>query len=114
STGCDDSKMEWEEIDPSQKITKAEIPLLLSEKIARYEALKSYTDLNLGIGVDLAMYMDRDGYDCIVHENFDEVVIGYDMKHGAMVNSRGEIDFTRVDAFIEKANANGLSTYGHT
>jgi GH35 family endo-1,4-beta-xylanase len=114
STGCDDSKMEWEEIDPSQQITVAEIPLLLSEKISRYEALKSYTDLNLGIGVDMAMYMDRDGYDSIVHENFDEVVIGYDMKHGAMVNGSGEINFSNVDAFIEKAKENGLSTYGHT
>ncbi|GAO30861.1 endo-1,4-beta-xylanase [Geofilum rubicundum] len=114
STGCDDSKMEWEEMDPSQQIEVAEIPLLLSEKISRYEALKSYTDLNLGVGIGLDLYMNREGYDSIVHENFDEVVIGYAMKHAAMVSGSGVIDFSDVDAFIQKAKDNGLTTYGHT
>ncbi|MDA3834580.1 MAG: endo-1,4-beta-xylanase, partial [Spirochaetales bacterium] len=62
----------------------------------------------------LALYMESGEFDSIVNENFDEVVIGYDMKHAAMVNSSGEINFSRVDAFIEKAKENGLSTYGHT
>lgn len=41
ATACDDEKMEWVERDPSTEITVAEIPLSVSEKIARYEALKS-------------------------------------------------------------------------
>lgn len=116
ATACDDNKMEWEEMDPSKEISQSEIPLAMAEKISRYEVLKNYTDMVIGVGVDLATYMDdkNEKYIKIVNENFDEVVIGYDMKHGAMVNSKGEINFTRVDAFIEKAKANDLKIYGHT
>lgn len=111
---CDDNKMEWEALDPSKTITVAEIPLKMAEKIARYDVLKSYTNMKLGVGVDLPMYMNNEVYRNIVNANFDEVVIGYHMKHGAMVNSRGEINFANVDAFIQKAKDAGLSTYGHT
>jgi GH35 family endo-1,4-beta-xylanase len=36
------------------------------------------------------------------------------MKHGPMVSANGDINFTKVDAFIAKAKEAGLSTYGHT
>lgn len=113
-TSCDDEKMDWEERDSSQKVTVAEIPLSTIEKISRYEPLKDYTDMRLGVGIDLTMYMEDAIYDSVVNENFDEVVLGYHMKHGAMVNSKGEINFDNVDAFIAKAKDNGLSVYGHT
>lgn len=114
ATACDDSKMEWEDVDPSKQISQSEIPLAMAEKISRYDALNTYTDMVLGVGVDMATYMDNEKYANLVNENFDEVVIGYDMKHGAMVNSKGEINFTRVDAFIERIKVNDLGLYGHT
>ncbi|WP_088655434.1 endo-1,4-beta-xylanase [Geofilum rhodophaeum] len=114
ATACDDSKMEWVERDPATEITAAEIPLSLAEKIAKYDDLLAYTDLNLGVGVDLASYMEAGKYDSIVNDNFREIVIGYDMKHGAMVNGRGEINFETVDGLVAKAKENGLHVYGHT
>ena len=113
-TACDDIKMEWEEMDPSQRITAADIPLKMAEKIARYDVLKSYTNMKVGVGVDLTMYMENEQYRNIVNANFDEVVIGYHMKHGPMVNSKGEINFANVDAFVNKAKEAGLGIYGHT
>lgn len=111
---CYDDKMEWVEVDKDSQISEGEIPLQMAEKISRYEALKNYASFNLGIGVDLATYLDNDVYASIVNENFHEVVIGYDMKHGPMVKSDGTINFDRVDAFIAKAKQNGLGVYGHT
>jgi endo-1,4-beta-xylanase len=112
--GCDDQKMEWEEMDANKKINISEIPLQLAEKIAMYDVLKSYTDLNLGIGVDLTAYLENETYRDIVNANFDEVIIGYHMKHGPMVSSSGAINFTSVDEFIAMAKSAGLTTYGHT
>jgi len=101
--------------DPSYgEITTAEIPLALAEKISRYEPLKSYTDFTLGVGIGMDLYMNDETYRNIVNENFDEVTMGYVMKHGAMVNSQGRLNFGPVDAFISKVKESSLSVYGHT
>lgn len=111
---CDENKMDWGR-DPSYgEVTTAELPLALAEKISRYELLKTYTDFTLGMGVGMDLYMNNETYRNIVNQNFDEVVAGYAMKHGAMVNSQGELSFGPVDAFIGKAKEAGLSVYGHT
>lgn len=111
---CDDEKMEWEK-DPSYgEVTTAELPLALREAISRYEALNSYTSFTLGIGIDLSLYLNDGTYRSVVNQNFDEITVGYDMKHGAMVNAQGEVSFTRADALIEQLKAAGLSVYGHT
>ena len=113
-TSCDDNLMEWGK-DPSHgDITSAELPLELAEKISRYEPLKNYTDFKLGSGVGLDLYMNNEVYRNTVNENFDEVTIGYEMKHAPMVSANGDIKFDKVDAFIAKAKEAGLSTYGHT
>lgn len=106
--------MDWHK-DPSHgEVTTAELPLELSEKISRYAALKTYTDFKMGTGIGLSLYMSDTAYQRIVNENFDEVTVGYEMKHGAMVKSTGAIDFTKVDAFMAKTKEAGLSVYGHT
>jgi len=111
---CDDQLMEWEK-DPSHgEVTGAELPLQLQEKISRYDALKTYTEFKLGAGVGLDLYMTNDTYRKLTNENFDEVTVGYEMKHGPMVNGKGEINFTKVDAFIAKVKEAGLTVYGHT
>jgi endo-1,4-beta-xylanase len=113
-TSCRDQIMEWGK-DPSHgEITSAELPLQLAEKISRYAPLKNYTDFKLGIGMDLSEYMNIELYRNIVNENFDEITVGYAMKHGAMVKANGALDFTSVDALITELTAAGLSVYGHT
>lgn len=111
---CYDEKMEWGK-DPSYgDVTVAELPLALKEAISRYEVLNSYTSFVLGAGIDLSLYLNDETYRNVVNQNFDEITVGYDMKHGAMVNAQGEINFTRVDALIEQLKTAGLSVYGHT
>lgn len=101
-SSCDDQIMEWGK-DPSHgEVTGAELPLELQEKISRYEPLKNYTTFVLGGGVGHDLYMTNETYRKLTNENFDEVTIGYEMKHGPMVKANGAIDFTKVDAFIAK------------
>lgn len=113
-SSCDDQKMEWG-IDPTHgPVVSSELPLQLQEKIGRYDVLKNYTDFKLGVGVGLDLYMTNDAYRKLANDNYDEVTIGYEMKHGPMVSATGNINFAKVDAFIAKAKEAGLSTYGHT
>lgn len=111
---CDDSKMEWYK-DPSHgDVTESELPLQLAEKISRYDVLKSYAPFTLGIGVGLDEYLNNDAYRALVEENFDEITIGYAMKHGPMVASDGSLKFAQVGKLIEQLQSAGLGLYGHT
>ncbi|MGB4413546.1 MAG: endo-1,4-beta-xylanase [Paludibacter sp.] len=111
---CYDVKMKWGK-DPSHgEVAAAELPLALQEAISRYEVLNSYTNFVLGVGIDFSLYTNNETYRNIVNENFDEVTAGYEMKHSAMVNSGGVVNFGAVDAVIESLKAAGLTVYGHT
>lgn len=111
---CDDQMMDWTEDAEKGKVTVAELPLELAEKITRYEALNTYTDFVLGTGIGLDLYLNDATYRGLTDANFDEVTVGYAMKHGPMVNSKGELNFGNVDAFIAKTKEAGLSVFGHT
>ncbi|MTH14736.1 endo-1,4-beta-xylanase [Flavobacterium sp. LC2016-01] len=113
-SSCDDNLMDWEKDPEHGAITGAELPLELVEKIGRYEPLKNYTNFVLGNGIGADLYLNDAAYRKIVNENFDEVTPGYEMKHGAMVNSKGEINFATMDAFIAKTKEAGLKVFGHT
>ena len=111
---CYDDKMEWGRDPYYGEVSMSELPLPLQEKISRYDVLKSYTDMILGIGIDLDLYMENETYRNIVNQNFDEITVGYHMKHGAMVNSNGQLNFTKVDGLINKLKEANLSVFGHT
>ncbi len=113
-SSCEDDIMEWEDVDEQNKVTTAELPLELEEKISRYDVLNSYTDYVLGAGIILDLYMNDETYSNIVNKNFDDVTVGYAMKHGPMVNAEGELNFETVDNFIAKTKEAGLDVYGHT
>jgi len=113
-SSCDDDKMEWGKDPDHGVVTGAELPLALVEKISRYDHLKTYTDFVLGNGIGADLYLSDAAYRKIVNDNFDEVTPGYAMKHGAMVNAKGEINFTTMDAFIAKTKEAGLKVFGHT
>ncbi|MFV0591587.1 MAG: endo-1,4-beta-xylanase [Draconibacterium sp.] len=113
-TSCDDMIMDWHK-DPSHgEVNESELPLELAEKIQRYDALNTYTDFTLGTGIGMDLYMNDETYRRIVNENFDEVTVGYGMKHAAMVDGTGAINFEPVDAFIAATKEAGLSVFGHT
>ncbi|MDR0824448.1 MAG: endo-1,4-beta-xylanase [Prevotella sp.] len=111
---CDDDKMDWGK-DPSHgEVAASDLPLELKEKIALYKALNTYTEFVLGVGIDMTLYMNDETYRNVVNENFDEVAVGYHMKHGAMVGATGAVNFSSVDQFIAKLKEAGLTVYGHT
>ena len=116
-TACDDNKMNWYD-DPSHgEVTVSELPLPLAEKISRYDALKSYIykpDFKLGIGVSLDNYLSHEQTIAIVNENFNDMTIGYDMKHGPMVSSQGELRLDKLNRLFAALEGTGVSLYGHT
>jgi hypothetical protein len=63
---CYDDKMEWGRDPYYGEVSMSELPLPLQEKISRYDVLKSYTDMILGIGIDLDLYMENETYRNIV------------------------------------------------
>ena len=111
---CEDDLMEWGKDADKGEVTTAELPLGLAEKISRYDALNTYTDFILGNGIGVDLYLNDEVYRTITNENFDDVTAGYAMKHGAMVNSNGELNFATIDNFIAKTKEAGLTVYGHT
>ncbi|WP_321331610.1 endo-1,4-beta-xylanase [uncultured Bacteroides sp.] len=116
-TSCDDEKMNWHKDPTHGEIASSELPLGLQEAISRYEPLKSYlsnANFKLGCGIDLNEYTSNDAYNQLVNENFNEITIGYAMKHAAVVKADGSLDFTNIDNLFAKTNAAGLSVFGHT
>lgn len=113
-SACDDMIMDWHKDPNKGEAAMSELPLPLAEKIERYDVLRSYSDFLVGIGADLTLYLEDENYRNIINANFDEIVIGYHMKHGAMVSSSGAINFSRVDQLMQYAKEAGLGVYGHT
>ncbi|GHT17074.1 hypothetical protein FACS189429_0400 [Bacteroidia bacterium] len=110
---CYDEKMEW--VDPYNHPVAKDLPLELQEKISRYAALNTYTEMTLGVGIDFNLYMNDEKYRNLVNENFDEVTPGNEMKHSSVVSGTGELVFRQStkDA-ITALKAAGLTIYGHT
>ena len=49
-----------------------------------------------------------------VTAHFDEIVAGNAMKYSSVVNTGGNMDFSRVKTFVSDAKKAGLTIYGHT
>lgn len=90
------------------------------EDIDSYPALKTYInrtahpDFKLGAGVNLTDYVNRGVMYRLANRNFDEIVAGYEMKHGAVVQADGSLALDKVKTFLATAKSAGLSVYGHT
>jgi len=50
----------------------------------------------------------------ILKNNFDEIVAGNAMKYASCVAASGNMNFSRVQQFVQDARALGLSIFGHT
>ena len=116
-SSCDEEKMNWYK-DPSHgEVASSELPLQLREAISRYEPLKTYVadaNFKLGCGVGLTPYVENEPYNQLVNENFNEITIGYLMKHGPVVKSDGSLNFTKIDKLFVKTDEAGISVFGHT
>lgn len=90
------------------------------ENIDAYPALKSYIDstaypdFKLGAAVSLADYVKKGVMYRMVNRNFQEIVLGYAMKHGAVVQADGSLNLDNVNELMQAAKSAGISLYGHT
>lgn len=90
------------------------------EDIDSLPALKTYINrtsnpnFKLGAGVNLSEYLNKGVMYRLVNKNFDEIVAGYEMKHGAVVQADGSLALDKVKTFLGTAKAAGMSVYGHT
>lgn len=75
-------------------------------------ALKDGTDIAMGVAIDYAPMTTDAKYAAVVKRDFDAVTFGYQMKHGAIVQDDGTLNYTRADALV--AACSGLSIFGHT
>ena len=108
----DDSKLLYEVSKPAR--------LAELEYLNDYDVLKSYIDRNanpnfkLGAGVSVSDFVAGRAEYSMVVSNFDEVVAGWEMKHGGVVQNDGSLSLANVAGFIEKAKAADIAIYGHT
>lgn len=99
-----------------------EKPLTIAnqEEIDAYEDLKTYIDrtsnpdFKLGAGISLSDYVNKNVIYRLVNKNFDEITLGYEMKHGAIVQADGSLNLDRVNELLEEANKANVSVFGHT
>lgn len=89
-------------------------------KIDSLEPLKAYVDraanpnFKLGVALSLSQYTSKGLMYRLANSNFDEITIGYEMKHGAVVQANGTLNLANVTALLETASEAGTSVYGHT
>ena len=90
------------------------------EKIDAYQALKTYLNkeahpnFKLGAALSLSEYVNKGVKYRLANNNFDEIVLGYEMKHGAVVQADGSLNLENVKELLKTASEAGLSVYGHT
>jgi endo-1,4-beta-xylanase len=90
------------------------------EKINAYADLKTYVDktvtpdFKLGAGISLSDYVSKGIINRLVDRNFDEITLGYEMKHGAVVQTDGSLNLDNVNKLLKTANEANVSVFGHT
>ncbi|MET3026600.1 endo-1,4-beta-xylanase [Flavobacterium sp. UW10123] len=90
------------------------------EKIDAYKDLKTYVDrsrnpdFKLGAGISISEYVSGGIVKRLVDRNFDEITMGYEMKHGAVVKNDGTFDFSGIDKLLAASRQSGVTVFGHT
>jgi endo-1,4-beta-xylanase len=75
--------------------------------------LKAAAGILIGVAVDYNPTLNNATYINLVKKEFDGVTFGYNMKHGAVVEDNGILNFTNADAMVN-ACGTGLEIFGHT
>ncbi len=75
-------------------------------------ALKDVADFPIGVAIDYNPMINDARYAEIVKRDFDAVTFAYEMKHGAIVESNGTLDFTNADALVNAVGSTDI--FGHT
>ncbi|WP_081810517.1 endo-1,4-beta-xylanase [Flavobacterium daejeonense] len=90
------------------------------EDIDAYADLKTYVDreanpnFKLGLGISLNDYTSKSLMYRLANRNFDEITLGYEMKHGAIVQADGSLNLDNVNKLLKTAQEANVSVFGHT
>ncbi|WP_207423470.1 endo-1,4-beta-xylanase [Desertivirga brevis] len=90
------------------------------ELIDAYQPLKTYmkadpaSNFKLGVALSLSEYVNKGVKYRLANTNFNEIVLGYEMKHGAVVQADGKLSLDNVKTLLETAKNAGMAVYGHT
>ncbi|GAB4022899.1 hypothetical protein GCM10028808_71740 [Spirosoma migulaei] len=76
--------------------------------------LKSATSVPIGIAIDYTPFVNDAKYRGTIAREAKTVTFGYQMKHGALVQNNGTINFSQADQLYDLATAAGLDVFGHT
>ncbi len=76
--------------------------------------LQSVAPFLLGVAVNYDSIMTDGPSTNTVFSQFSNVTFGYNMKHGAIVQSNGSYNFSKADAMVARVTGAGLGVYGHT
>ncbi|RAW02574.1 endo-1,4-beta-xylanase [Pseudochryseolinea flava] len=109
---ADESKLLFE-VEKSARMAELEY-------LREYDVLKSYVNRNanpnfkLGAGISVSDFLKKETDYSMLVSNFDEVVAGWEMKHGAVVQSDGSLNLGPVKSLVEAARIANIGIYGHT
>src|SRR5690606_33310263 len=108
------------DMDPLEYAVEKPKGLEAQEELNEYEPLKSYIDsssnanFKLGCAVALSDYVNKSIRYRLINKNFNELTLGYGMKHGAVVQADGTIELRQVNELVAAAEEAGIAVYGHT
>lgn len=94
--------------------------IAVAEYLNEYDVLKAYVNraenpnFKLGAGTSLSEYVSKGLVYQLLNSNFDEITMGYEMKHGAVVENDGTLNLANVQKLMEVAKAAEMGVYGHT
>ncbi|MEZ0485491.1 endo-1,4-beta-xylanase [Fibrella aquatica] len=106
--------------DKSEFIMAKPESVAMLEPINKYAALKTYLNTSenpnfkLGASVSLTDYLANGVMARMVNSNFNDITLGNEMKHGALVKADGKLDFSNVINLLKAAQTAGVSVHGHT
>jgi endo-1,4-beta-xylanase len=75
-------------------------------------ALKDAAEFPMGVAISATPFLQDAGYSGVAKRDFDEVVFEYQMKHGAIVQDNGTLNFTNTDALVNAVGTQNI--FGHT
>ena len=94
--------------------------VIQQETIDSFSALKIYINratqpnFKLGTALSLSDYVNKGVMYRLANSNFDEIALGYEMKHGAVVQANGTLALDNINKLLNTAKGVGMSVYGHT
>ena len=94
--------------------------IAVAEYLNNYDVLKAYVNraenpnFTLGVGASLSEYVSKGLVYQLLNSNFDEIAMGWEMKHGAVVQNDGTLDLNNIQKLLEVAKDAGMGVYGHT